>query len=85
MLSLASIYEESLRHQQRHSPIEMTASTLSVQEIYNQQGFLSALPVLNDAELREAKDAFSELEKKFGEYLGKQDEDGSTYSEPMCS
>lgn len=78
MLSLSSIYEESLKHQQWHSLIEMTASTLSVQEIYNQQGFLSALPVLNDAELREAKDAFSELEKKFGECHGKQDENGRT-------
>lgn len=38
-----------------------------LQEIYNQQGFLSALPVLNEAELREARYAFSELEREFGE------------------
>ncbi|XP_059202855.1 probable alpha-ketoglutarate-dependent hypophosphite dioxygenase [Centropristis striata] len=44
----------------------MTTSTAKLQEIYNQQGFLSALPVLNETELREAKHAFSELEKEFG-------------------
>ncbi|XP_070819307.1 L-threonyl-[L-threonyl-carrier protein] 4-chlorinase [Chaetodon trifascialis] len=38
-----------------------------VQETYNQQGFLSALPVLNETELREARHAFSELEREFGE------------------
>ncbi|XP_033489588.2 putative alpha-ketoglutarate-dependent hypophosphite dioxygenase [Epinephelus lanceolatus] len=45
----------------------MTTSTAKLQEIYNQQGFLSALPVLNETELREAKHAFSELEREFGE------------------
>lgn len=40
--------------------------TAKLQEIYNQQGFLSALPVLNEAELREARYAFSELEREFG-------------------
>uniref|UniRef100_A0A3P8T8V2 Zgc:174917 n=1 Tax=Amphiprion percula TaxID=161767 RepID=A0A3P8T8V2_AMPPE len=45
----------------------MTTSVTKLQENYNQQGFLSALPVLNDAELREARQAFSELEKEFGE------------------
>ncbi|XP_035525346.1 probable alpha-ketoglutarate-dependent hypophosphite dioxygenase [Morone saxatilis] len=45
----------------------MTTSNTKLQEIYNQQGFLSALPVLNETELREAKHAFSELERKFGE------------------
>ncbi|XP_027141729.1 uncharacterized protein zgc:174917 [Larimichthys crocea] len=44
----------------------MTTSTAKLQEIYNQQGFLSALPVLNEAELSEARHAFSELEKEFG-------------------
>ncbi|XP_068182403.1 probable alpha-ketoglutarate-dependent hypophosphite dioxygenase [Antennarius striatus] len=37
-----------------------------LQEIYNQQGFLSALPVLNETELKEAQEAFSELEREFG-------------------
>uniref|UniRef100_A0A3B5K858 Zgc:174917 n=1 Tax=Takifugu rubripes TaxID=31033 RepID=A0A3B5K858_TAKRU len=37
------------------------------EDIYGQQGFLSALPVLTDAELKEARDAFSELEARFGE------------------
>ncbi|XP_023152626.2 L-proline trans-4-hydroxylase [Amphiprion ocellaris] len=45
----------------------MTTSVTKLQQNYNQQGFLSALPVLNDAELREARQAFSELEKEFGE------------------
>ncbi|XP_040904261.1 L-proline trans-4-hydroxylase-like [Toxotes jaculatrix] len=39
----------------------------SIRETYNQQGFVSALPVLNETELREARRAFSELEKEFGE------------------
>lgn len=43
----------------------MTPSKLK--ETYDQQGFLSALPVLVDAELREVKEAFSELEREFGE------------------
>ncbi|XP_042348727.1 probable alpha-ketoglutarate-dependent hypophosphite dioxygenase [Plectropomus leopardus] len=45
----------------------MTTSTAKLQELYNQQGFLSALSVLNETELREARCAFSELEKEFGE------------------
>uniref|UniRef100_A0A3Q1FBU0 Zgc:174917 n=1 Tax=Acanthochromis polyacanthus TaxID=80966 RepID=A0A3Q1FBU0_9TELE len=45
----------------------MTTSATKLQERYNQQGFLSALPVLNDTELREARHAFSELEREFGE------------------
>ncbi|XP_020503578.1 ectoine dioxygenase [Labrus bergylta] len=45
----------------------MTTSIAKLQEIYNQQGFLSALPVLDETELREARRAFSELEEEFGE------------------
>ncbi|XP_008282605.1 phytanoyl-CoA dioxygenase domain-containing protein 1 [Stegastes partitus] len=45
----------------------MTTSAAKLQETYNQQGFLSALPVLNEAELREARNAFSKLEEEFGE------------------
>lgn len=45
----------------------MTASTEKLRESYNQQGFLSALPVLNETELRDARDAFSKLEMEFGE------------------
>lgn len=47
--------------------MEMAASPLQLQEVYEQQGFLSALPVLNDAELTQARNAFSELEDRFGE------------------
>ncbi|XP_070693412.1 uncharacterized protein [Pempheris klunzingeri] len=45
----------------------MTTSAAKLQGIYNQQGFLSALPVVNETELREANQAFSQLEKEFGE------------------
>ncbi|KAK2849292.1 hypothetical protein Q5P01_009126 [Channa striata] len=45
----------------------MTTSTATVQELYNRQGYLSALPVLNETELKDARHAFSELEKEFGE------------------
>ncbi|KAM9850147.1 ectoine dioxygenase isoform 1-T3 [Aulostomus maculatus] len=38
-----------------------------LQETYKLQGFLSALPVLTETELREARQAFSELENEFGE------------------
>lgn len=46
----------------------MTTSTAKVQEIYKEQGYLSALPVLSETELREARRAFSELEKEFGKH-----------------
>nr|XP_019935246.1 PREDICTED: uncharacterized protein LOC109624777 [Paralichthys olivaceus]XP_019935255.1 PREDICTED: uncharacterized protein LOC109624777 [Paralichthys olivaceus] len=45
----------------------MTTSTNKQREVYNQQGFLSALPVLSHEELKEARHAFSELEGEFGE------------------
>lgn len=44
----------------------MITPTAKLQESYNQQGFLSALPVLSETELSEARHAFSELEKEFG-------------------
>lgn len=44
----------------------MTTSMAKLQELYNEQGFLSALPVLDETELREARRAFSELEEEFG-------------------
>ncbi|XP_054593676.2 L-threonyl-[L-threonyl-carrier protein] 4-chlorinase-like [Nothobranchius furzeri] len=37
-----------------------------LQQSYNQQGFLSPLSVLNEMELREARDAFAKLEDEFG-------------------
>ncbi|XP_029021951.1 phytanoyl-CoA dioxygenase domain-containing protein 1 [Betta splendens] len=45
----------------------MTAATATVQQRYREQGFASALPVLSEAELREARQAFAELEKERGE------------------
>lgn len=36
-------------------------------DTYNRQGYLSALPVLDETELREARHAFAELEKELGE------------------
>ena len=62
----------------------MTASTAKQQEIYNQQGFLSALPVLSETELREARHAFSELEKDFGEYHWKIMMMGLTHRNNEC-
>uniref|UniRef100_A0A8C6T6F9 Zgc:174917 n=1 Tax=Neogobius melanostomus TaxID=47308 RepID=A0A8C6T6F9_9GOBI len=44
----------------------MTTSSGNLQEQYNTQGYLSALPVLSDSELRGARDAFSQLEDEFG-------------------
>nr|XP_046180981.1 phytanoyl-CoA dioxygenase domain-containing protein 1-like [Oncorhynchus gorbuscha] len=38
-----------------------------MKERYNQQGFLSAVPVLDNTELREARQAFNHLEREFGE------------------
>ncbi|XP_029368861.1 uncharacterized protein LOC115050331 [Echeneis naucrates] len=38
-----------------------------LQETYKQQGFLTDLPVLDEVELRAARNAFAELEKEFGE------------------
>ncbi|XP_029918146.1 uncharacterized protein LOC115366715 [Myripristis murdjan] len=45
----------------------MTASMATLKETYNREGYLSALPILSETELREARQAFSELEKEFGE------------------
>ncbi|KAM6923823.1 L-threonyl-[L-threonyl-carrier protein] 4-chlorinase [Xenentodon cancila] len=45
----------------------MTTSMAELPERYMEQGFLSALPVLNEEELREARLAFSKLEEEFGE------------------
>lgn len=47
----------------------MTTATAQVQQVYNKQGYLSALPVLNATELGEARQAFADLEKEFGEDL----------------
>jgi len=45
----------------------MTDSLAKLQETYNQQGYLSALPILSDTELRTARQAFADLEREFGE------------------
>lgn len=47
--------------------MEMDASAAKLKELYDQQGFLTALPVLKETELREARRAFAELEEEFGE------------------
>lgn len=46
--------------------MEMDASAAKLKELYDQQGFLTALPVLKETELREARRAFAELEEEFG-------------------
>lgn len=45
----------------------MTTSETQLRDTYNQQGYLSPLPILNETELREARHAFAELEREFGE------------------
>lgn len=42
--------------------------TAEVQALYEQQGYLSALPILSPEELQNARRAFAELERKHGEY-----------------
>ncbi|XP_012713948.1 L-proline trans-4-hydroxylase [Fundulus heteroclitus] len=44
----------------------MNTSAVKLQESYNQEGFLSPLHVLDDKELREAREAFAKLEEEFG-------------------
>lgn len=44
----------------------MTTPTGKLQELYSTQGYLTALPILTENELREARHAFSELEEEFG-------------------
>lgn len=46
----------------------MTTSAAEIKKLYEEQGYLSAIPVLSETELREARQAFSELEEKLGEY-----------------
>ncbi|KAG9341717.1 hypothetical protein JZ751_018781 [Albula glossodonta] len=45
----------------------MSFSVAELQSSYEQQGFLSGLPVLSEVELQEAREAFGRLEKEFGE------------------
>ncbi|XP_004073400.1 uncharacterized protein LOC101169464 [Oryzias latipes] len=44
----------------------MTTSAAEIKKLYEEQGYLSAIPVLSETELREARQAFSELEEKLG-------------------
>ncbi|XP_066504521.1 L-threonyl-[L-threonyl-carrier protein] 4-chlorinase [Hoplias malabaricus] len=37
-----------------------------IQALYNQQGYLTRIPILSTEELQEARDAFAQLEKQFG-------------------
>ncbi|CAL8305588.1 unnamed protein product [Arctogadus glacialis] len=41
-------------------------SAQKLQDTYNQQGYISGLPVLSPAELSDARQAFSDLEEEFG-------------------
>ncbi|MED6275631.1 hypothetical protein CHARACLAT_028417 [Characodon lateralis] len=44
----------------------MNTSAAKLQESYQQEGFLSPLPVLDEIELKEAREAFAKLEEEFG-------------------
>lgn len=46
----------------------MSVSTEQMSSLYEQQGYLSGVSVLDPAELRHAREAFAQLERKFGEY-----------------
>ncbi|XP_012686063.2 probable alpha-ketoglutarate-dependent hypophosphite dioxygenase [Clupea harengus] len=49
----------------------MSVSTEQMSSLYEQQGYLSGVSVLDPAELRHAREAFAQLERKFGtEYTG---------------
>lgn len=45
----------------------MNRDAVEIQAQYEQQGYLSALPILSPEELQQARDAFAELERKHGE------------------
>lgn len=45
----------------------MNGDAAEIQAKYEQQGFLTALPILSPEELQQARDAFAELERKHGE------------------
>lgn len=47
------------------APVDMSAEEVLAR--YEQQGYLSALPILSPEELQSARDAFAELERKHGE------------------
>ncbi|ROI15837.1 Phytanoyl-CoA dioxygenase domain-containing protein 1 [Anabarilius grahami] len=44
----------------------MNRDAVEIQAQYEQQGYLSALPILSPEELQQARDAFAELERKHG-------------------
>lgn len=46
---------------------DMKKDAAEIQALYEQQGYLSALPILSPEELQQARDAFAELERKHGE------------------
>ncbi|XP_052429692.1 L-threonyl-[L-threonyl-carrier protein] 4-chlorinase [Carassius gibelio] len=45
----------------------MKRDAAEIQAFYEQQGYMSAIPILSPEELRQARDAFAELERKHGE------------------
>lgn len=40
-----------------------------VKTLYEKQGYVTSIPILNPEELQQARDAFAELERKFGESI----------------
>ncbi|RXN24971.1 putative alpha-ketoglutarate-dependent hypophosphite dioxygenase [Labeo rohita] len=45
----------------------MKADAAQIQALYEQQGYMTAIPILSPEELQQARDAFAELERKHGE------------------
>ncbi|KAJ8015767.1 hypothetical protein DPEC_G00029560 [Dallia pectoralis] len=69
--TMNSLHPLVLNQQQQNisaSGPEMSGSPCEQQmERYSRDGYISAIPVLNESELREARQAFSDLEREFGE------------------
>jgi len=47
----------------------MKQDAAEIRAQYEQQGYLSAIPILSPEELQQSRDAFAELERKHGEDL----------------
>lgn len=51
------------------SSTAMEIKRAEVKTLYEKQGYVTSIPVLSPEELQQAKDAFAELERKFGEFI----------------
>lgn len=47
----------------------MEIKRADVKTLYEKQGYVTNIPILSPEELQQARDAFAELERKFGESI----------------